>query len=171
MKTIIYLLLLLPLFCFSQKAGTYIRLTNSKGQVIKGESVARGFEGCILASAINSGGKNNTQLSFSMNVSGATADLKSALANGEILSGGLVSVMTINFSSGRLEPSYTIKMEKISVVSCSDVMGANNVMCTNVILQATRIGWTYFATGKTGTQIVTKKYGWNSETNSEWTTF
>lgn len=171
MKTIILILLFSPIFVFSQTSTVFIKLTDAKGQLIKGESVIKGFEGWITATTFNSYGKNNTQLIFSMNVSGASADFRRAIANGEVLSNGQVSVMGSNSIYGGPVALYTIKLEKISVISCTDAMGCNNVMNTTVSLQATLIGWTYYGTGKTGSQIVTKKFGWNSDTNSEWTSF
>lgn len=171
MKTILFLLLLSPFFGFSQNTTVFIKLTDAKGQLIKGESVTKGFEGWITATTFNSAGKNNTQVYFSMSVSGASADFRRAMANGEFLTNGQVSVMGAGSMYGGPSTLYTVKMERISVISCIDAMGCNNVMNTTVTLQATRIGWTYYGTGKTGTQTVTKKFGWNTETNSEWTSF
>ena len=68
----------------------FIKLTDAKGQQIKGEAVMKGFEKWIGATTITSGGKNNTQLSFTMAVNGASADLKKAMANGELLVSGQV---------------------------------------------------------------------------------
>jgi hypothetical protein len=67
--------------------------------------------------------------------------------------------------------NYTIKMENITVLSCEESLGCNGVMDTSVTLQATRIGWTYYQTGKTGTPVVSKKYGWDAGNNREWTNF
>jgi hypothetical protein len=41
-------------------------------------------------------------------------------------------------------------------------------MNTTVLLQATRIGWTYY---NTGTQTVSRKFGWDAESNKEWVNF
>ena len=168
-RTIIFILLLLPLFSFAQKTDVFIKLTDAKNQQIKGESVTKGYEKWIQATSINSGGKNNTQLSFTMQVSGASADLKKAIVNGELLSRGEVYVVTPGAGAPSLV--YTIKMEQITVLSCSEAMGCNNMMNTTVSLQATRIGWTYYQSGKTGTQTVSKKFGWDADTKSEWTNF
>jgi len=169
MRRIIFILLLLPLFSFAQKTDVFLKLTDVKGQQIKGESVLKGFERWIGATTIISEGKNNTQLSFTMAVSGATADLKKAMANGELLSRGEVYVVTSR--AGAPFIVYTIKMEQITVLSSSEAMGCNNMMNTTVSLHATRIGWTYYQSGKTGIQTVSKKFGWDADTKSEWTNF
>jgi hypothetical protein len=62
-------------------------------------------------------------------------------------------------------------MENITVLSCSEALGCDNVMNTTVTLQATRVGWTYYQQGKTGGQVVSKKFGWDSGTQSEWSNF
>jgi type VI protein secretion system component Hcp len=168
MRTIILMLMLSPLFIFAQKTDVFIKLTDAKGQQIKGEAVMKGFEKWIGATTITSGGKNNTQLSFTMPVNGASADLKRAMANGELLVSGQVTVLSPTQTGGGPALSYSIKMEKISVSSCFEAMGCNSVMNTTVLLQATRIGWTYY---NTGTQTVSRKFGWDAESNKEWVNF
>jgi type VI protein secretion system component Hcp len=171
MKTVIFLLLLIPIVGFSQKTDVYVKLTDSSGQQIKGESVMKGFERWIGATTINTGGKNNTQITFTMPVSGASADLKRALANGAKLPGGQISVLTPSLTGGSPVVSYIIKMENIMVSSCSEAMGCNSVMNTSVTLQVTRIGWTYYQTDKSGMQTVSRKFGWDAASQGEWTNF
>ena len=171
MRTFIFTLLLLPLFSLAQKTDIFIKLTDARGQQIKGEATIKGLEKWIAAITIASGGKNNTQLSFTMAVSGASADLKKAMANGELLLNGQGAVQSPNQSGGSPVISYTIKMESIAVTSCIEAMGCNNVMNTTVVLQATRIGWTYYDQSRTGTQTVSRKFGWDAENNKEWTNF
>lgn len=171
MRTIIFLLLILPIMTAAQKTDVFIKLTDARGQQIKGDAVLKGFERWIAATSITSGGKNNTQLSFTMAVSGASADLKKAIANGEVLMNGQVSVTSPNTSFGAPVISYTIKMENVSVSSCFEAMGCNSTMNTTVILQATRIGWTYYDQSRTGAQTVSRKFGWDNASGKEWTNF
>jgi type VI protein secretion system component Hcp len=168
MRTIILLLFLIPVFASAQKQDVFIRLTDAGGKQINGDAVVKGFERWMQGLSTNSGGKNNTQFSFTMNITGASADLKRALANGEILLTGQVNVMQMGMTP---QPLYTIKMEKIRVLSCAEAMGCNGTMTTTVSLQATRIGWTYYQTGKTGAPTVSNKYGYDSETGGSWTNF
>jgi type VI protein secretion system component Hcp len=169
MRIIIFILLLSPLFSFSQNADVFIKLTDARGQQINGESSRKGYERWIQANSTNSGGKNSTQFSFTMTVSGASADLKRAMANGEFLSKAEVYAVSPNMGAGSLV--YSIKMEQVTVLSCTETMGCNNMMSTTVSLQATRIGWTYYTQGRTGVATVSKKYGWDASTNTEWTNF
>jgi type VI protein secretion system component Hcp len=170
MKTIILLLLLTPFISLSQKTDVLIKLSDPKGLQIKGESTLKGFERWIGATTINSGGKNNTVVSFTMPVSGASADLKRAMANGELLLNGQVTVLSASQTGGTVI-LYTIKMENIAVTSCDEAMGCNSAMSTTVTLQATRIGWTYYQLDRTGVQSISKKFGWNTDTQSEWINF
>lgn len=169
MRTIIFILLLSPFFSFSQTPDVFIKLTDARNQQIKGECLTKGYERWIQATSTNSGGKNNTQFGFTMSVSGASADLKRAMANGEFLSKAEVYVVSPNKGAGIFV--YTIKMEQVAVLSCSEAMGCNNMMSTTVSLQATRIGWTYYAQNRTGVSTISRKYGWDAENNREWTNF
>ena len=171
MRILIFILLFSPFFGIAQKTDVFVRLTDAKGQQIKGDAVLKGFENWMAATTFNTASKTNTLLSFTMTVNGASADLKKAAANGEILVSGQVSVITPNPSGGKPMTSYTIKMENISVLSCYESMGCNNAMNTTVSLQATRIGWTYYNTSATGTQTVSRKFGWDAENNREWSSF
>jgi type VI protein secretion system component Hcp len=171
MRTIILILILFPLLSVAQKSDVFIQLTSASGKQIKGESVLKGFENWLQATSLNASGKNSTQLNFTMTVNGASADLKRALANGELLVSGQVSTLAPNPSGGRPLTSYTIKMENITVLNCYEAMGCNNAMNTTVTLQATRIGWTYYNTGATGAQTISRKFGWDADRNMEWTSF
>ena len=171
MRTLIFIMLLFPIAIFSQKQDVYIKLTDARAQQIKGDALLKGFERWLQATTISSSGKNNSQLNFTMNISGASADLKRALSNGELLLNGLVTVTTSDASSVRPVTAYTIKMENISVLACSETMGCNNQMTTTVTLKAARIGWTYYQTDKTGAAAVSRKYGWDEDTQAEWSAF
>lgn len=168
MRIIIVLILLFPLAGFSQNQ-VFIKLTDNKAQPIKGEVLVKGYERAIQAITTNSGGKNNTQFDFTMPVTGAAADLKKAMSTGQLLSGGEVYVITPNMGAGTMV--YSIKMEQITVLSCTEAMGCNNVLSTTVSLRATRIGWTYYTQNKTGALSVSRKYGWDAATGLEWTAF
>jgi len=168
MRKLIFILFLSPLFCIAQKTEVFIKLSDARGQQIKGDAVLKGFENWLSASSINSSGKNNNQLNFTVNVTAASADLKRAMSNGELLLSGQVTVLSAKPSGGRPLTSYTIKMENIAVVSCYEAMGCNNAMNTTLTLQVARIGWTYY---NTTTQAVSRKFGWDVEKNMEWSSF
>jgi type VI protein secretion system component Hcp len=166
MRAIFLILFLSPVFCVAQKTDVFVKLTDANGLQIKGEATLKGFERWIGVTSITSSGKNNTQLDFTMTVSGASADLKKAMDSGSALSSGQVTVLVPNPAGGMPITSYTIKMEKIVVSSCFEAMGCNSLMNTTVTLLATRIGWTYYSNG-----AISKKYGWDAESNKEWAGF
>lgn len=170
MRTLLFSLLLLPFTLAAQKTDTFLKLTDATGLQIKGDATTVGYERNIYVLSFNSGGKNNSQLTFTMSVNGASADLKKAMGNGSLLQNGVLTVARI-LSDGKPAVSYTIKMEGIKVNSCSESMGCNNAITTNTVLTATRIGWTYYETDKTGRTAVSRKYGFDNETGKEWTNF
>jgi type VI protein secretion system component Hcp len=170
MRTLLFFLLLIPGLCFSQSTYVFVRLTDAKGIQINGNATMKGFEKTIKALTTSSSGKNNTQFTFTMPVTDAGAALKKAIDSGELLLNAKVSVMTVNGSI--LQPSYTITMEGIRVAACAESMGCNAQMTTSVILNATRIGWTYYSTDKSGTNaVVSQKYGFDSGTGLAWNNF
>jgi type VI protein secretion system component Hcp len=168
MKTLLLALLMIPLFGQSQRQDVFIKLTDVNGKQINGTSLTRGYEKWITSLTMSSSGKNNSQLNFTMQISGAAAELKKAMAQGDFLLNGFVSVTQAGEMQTRL---YTINMEKIRVIACSESMGCNNTMTTTVVLSAARIGWTYFQVGKTGISTVSNKYGYDMETGKAWTNF
>lgn len=170
MKTFIISLLLLPLLLCAQKQDIYIKLTDAKGNPINGDVVVRGFEKNIYALTFAAAGKNNSQVNFSMDITGASVELKKVMANDQLLMSGLVSVTQIG-NTGNPITTFTISMEKIRVQSCTENMGCAGNMTTNVILQPVRIGWTYYQTGRTGIQTVSNKYGFDAETGDSWVNF
>ena len=169
MKKLIFILMMLPIMASAQKSDVYINLINTSGTPIKGDAVTRGFEKWIQALTIATGGKNNSQVNFTMNISGSAADLIKAMVSGELLSTGQISVM----QSGAYNPTlrYSIKMERIKVLECYDTMGCNGVMTTTVTLQPVRIGWTYYSTDKSGLKTVSNKYGYDLDTGGAWNNF
>lgn len=167
MKKLFFLALLFPLVSLAQQQQIYIRLTDAAGRSINGTAVARGFESTIEAQTLNAGGKDNRAISFTMNVAGASADLRKAMMDGSFLSTGLVTVLQPSTS----KPAYTIKMEKIKVSSVSEAAGCNSGLVTTISLQATRIGWTYYQQNRSGASVVSNKYGFDAETGGSWTNF
>ena len=171
MRKLIFILLLTPLFSFSQNTSVFIKIIDAAGLQIKGESTTKGFERNIQATSTSTAGKNNSQFNFTMTVSGASADLKKAMANGQSLPTAEV-IATVPNGGGAPAISYTIKMEQVKVISCTESMGCNAIMNTTVSLQATRIGWTYYTPNpRGGASIVSRKFGWDVATNTEWTNF
>ncbi len=168
MKSLLLALLMLPFFGQAQTQDVFIKLTDASGKQINGTSITRGYEKWITGLTISSSGKNNSQLNFTMQVSGAAADLKRAMAQGEWLMNGQVIVTQPGERPVRI---YTIAMEKIKVLACSESMGCNNMMTTTVMLSATRIGWTYYQQDKTGTSTISNKYGFDLENGKPWTNF
>ena len=171
MRTIILALLLFPFIAIAQKQEVYLSLTDASGQQIKGDATIKGFERSINVLSFASSGKNNSQLNFSMNVGASAADLKRAMGSGALLVNGTLTVTQVSPSMGRPILLYTVKMENISVNSCIESMGCNNVMTTSTVLTATRIGWTYYQTDRSGIQTVSRKYGYDMDGGKEWTNF
>ncbi len=170
MKHIIFIFLIAPLFVAAQNQTVYVKLADFKANVIKGDVLERGYENQIQAFTMATSGKNNSQVSFTMNIIGASADLKRAMANGELLSTGELTVTKLGYN-GVPVVQNTIKMEKIKVLACSENMGCDNTMMSTVTLQPARIGWTYYQTSKGGLQTVSNKYGYDLESGGAWTNF
>lgn len=171
MYKIFFLLFLFPALGFAQKQDIFIKITDASGKQINGDATTKGFEKQLGVLTVNTAGKNNTQLLFSMPITGASADLKRAMATGEVLLTGLVTVTRLDATMGKPVIVYTIKMENMRVNACSESIGCNNTQTTNSAITATRIGWTYYQANPNGSLTVSRKYGYDSGTGQEWTNF
>jgi type VI protein secretion system component Hcp len=171
MRIILFsLLMLIASVSFSQLPGVYLNLTNPGGARITGTSQLKGYEKWIQALTFSTGGSNNTGVNFTMDISPASADLMAAMNNGTFLPYGQISSVDYG-GGGSTRIVYTITMENIRVLSCSDVMGCSNALVTSVQLQATRIGWTYYEVSPSGKTFVSRKYGYDAEKQQPWEKF
>ncbi|MBI5371645.1 MAG: type VI secretion system tube protein Hcp [Sphingobacteriales bacterium] len=169
MRKIILLVLLLPVLISATAQDMFIKLTDPAGKQISGDVVVRAYEKWMRATSLTPGGKNNTQLSFTMDITGASAELKKAMVSGSFLLNGQVAV--VKPGPGKPIIQYTISLEKMKVTTCSESMGCNGAMNTVVSITATRIGWTYYQQDRTGAQVISNKYGYDAETGGQWTNF
>jgi type VI protein secretion system component Hcp len=171
MKKLIFTLLMLPILVGAQKQNVYIKLVDAKGTMLKGDVLTKGFENYLNALTLGTTGSNNSIVNFTMNITGASADLKKAITNKEYLMSGQITATQIG-SNGIPITVYTIAMEKIKVQSCNENLGCNSEMTTSVSLQPVRIGWTYYQNSiKSGIKTVSNKYGFDAETGGAWTNF
>lgn len=169
MKKCIIAVAFLFQFFASDAQDVFVRLTDMNGKQIVGTSVTRGYEKTLPAFSITSAGKNNSQITFTTTISGASAELIKAKTQGEYLLNGQITV-TKPGNGGQLLV-YKINLEKITVNTCVDAIGCNNTMGTTVTITASRIGWTYYQQDKTGTTTISNKYGFDNETGRAWTNF
>ncbi len=177
MRYLLFAALLLPALAFSQQTTTYLKLNDANGIQIKGTAFVKGFEAQIVVTSMVSdpgnqknGGKPSNTITFTMPVSGATADLRRSINSGKPLSSGdLTSLVSSQMSAPSI--TFRIRMEQVTVVSLVDAIGCNGVMNTTVVLEAERMGWTYYNTNKGGASIVSNKYGWDARAGKEWTGF
>jgi hypothetical protein len=75
-----------------------------------------------------------------MNITGASADLKKAMNSGSLLPSGGLTVLQSGTTGGAPFTVYSIKMESIRGISCSESMRCNGAMTTTAVISATRIG-------------------------------
>lgn len=166
MRTLFVFLLLLPLATWAQRNESFGKFVNSDGAVIKGTSLARGFERQIeVNNLVASSANNNTTIRFSMPVGTASAAFRGLINTKLRLRSGEI-IVTATKADRRIT-EYKISMENISVEECTDSEGN-----TLVQLKATRIGWTYYSTvTKSGMTTVSSKSGWDAEAQRPWTNF
>jgi type VI protein secretion system component Hcp len=170
MKKLITILMLLPLMASAQKAvTTYAKLYDANGVQIAGDGMQRGYEKAITVLTLSTSGKNNSQVNFTMNISGAAADLKKAMT-GKGLSKGQIVVLQPG-ADGLPSVQYSISMEDMQVRACAESVGCGGVTTTSVTLVATRIGWTYYSSGVKGNSSVSNKYGFDNSTGASWMNF
>lgn len=165
MRTIIFLLFFSPFISVAQRTETYLKLVNASGLQLKGDAVTKGFEKWLFITSSSQGGKNNTQLTFTMNISGASADLRKAVSTGEFLNTGDLTTIQVD-AEGRRVTISQVKMEKVKIISYAE----SGTQAT-VTIQSTRIGWIYYQQSNKGTWVVSNKYSYDAETGGEWKGF
>lgn len=167
--------LLLPVLAFSQKTETFLSILDASNVPIKGTATKERYENTIIINSLQAdaqttqrGGKVNNQISFTMPICGASAEFKRALSTGRTLPKGDFSVVTSALS---VMVNSMIRVEEVTILSCTDAVGCNGAMSTTVVLVANRIGWTYYTPNKAGVNTISKKFGWDAQMNREWTGF
>ncbi len=170
MKSSILLLCLLTLTGFAGSAQAqrfFIQLFGADGKMIRGNSIARGFERQIEARSFTSS-LQSPELQFTMNTDPASAVLQRNVKSGEHIR-GLVTVVEGN-SDARARTIYTVTFDKATVISCIDAAGQGQTI-TTVKLQVERIGLTHYEQKKSGASTVSSKSGYDFTANREWDLF
>ncbi|HUC81334.1 MAG TPA: hypothetical protein VMR70_10485 [Flavisolibacter sp.] len=164
--TLLYITcLLLTSATVQTKQQVYLQLVDPAGQPIRGTSVDRGYERQIIATAFSGYTAGNSQLRFSMPSGSASAALANLQGSGQKLPS---AVFTIT-EPGEARPNVvsSVRLEDVAVKSVNDANGS-----TAVVLQASRIGVTYFQNNrKTGERTVSGKTGYDFTTKQPWNSF
>jgi type VI protein secretion system component Hcp len=166
-KIFLSLLLAIPVMIMAQKSTTedFGKFTNAAGTLIKGSSMTRGFERQIIVeNLVAASTNNNTSVKFSIPTDAATGEFRNTLNNGQRLKTGEI-VVTATTADRRVN-KYKITMEDIAVISCEDKNGM-----TQLALDATRIGWTYYTSDRSGKQTISSKSGWDAAKKRAWNEF
>lgn len=147
------------------KKETFLRLSDSTGQMIRGTSVDRDYERQIVVTAFSGVATGNAQVQFTMPSGGASAALANLQGRKDKLQSAVFTI-TERGETGLVITS-TVRIEEISVISVAEANGN-----TEVKLQAARIGTTYYQLNrKTGASTVSGKTGFDFITQKQWTAF
>lgn len=162
---ILLLALLLPLFGWAQKEESFGKFIREDGTLIKGSSVAKFYERQVpLFNLESNASANSTTVRFTMNQEAAVGILRDLSMNGKKLRSG--EFVLTYFSFDRRQVRYKINMENVEVTEVTESNGS-----ISVLLNATRIGWTYYTYTKSGLQSISSKNGWDAERRTNWTSF
>lgn len=147
------------------KQQTFLQIVDANGQLIRGTSLQRGYERQIIATTFSGVTAGKAQAQFTMPSGGASAILATLQGKKEAIPYAVFTI-TIPAEAG-LNVLSTVRLEAIRVLSVEDANGT-----TSVILQASRIGTTYFQYNlKTGIRSVTGKTGYDFATGQTWNAF
>lgn len=147
------------------KQQTFLKLTDPNGQMIRGTSTQRFYERQIIASFFSGVSSGNPQIQFTMPPGAASAALTNLIGSKQNLLNGLFSIT--QYGETGLALLYSVRLEDIKVISVREGEGG-----TNVTLQASRIGTTYYQYDRrTGQRVVSGKTGFDFTSNSNWNNF
>jgi type VI protein secretion system component Hcp len=165
MKKIIFLLMIIPASLYCQKNDSYGKFIDPDGAIIKGSSVTAQYERQIIILELKTNPTSkNTSVRFKMPTGNASAVFRNAMNNQRRLQKGEIVVVALDGDRKFVESK--INMENMEVKSCNDTA----ISETEIEINATRIGWTYYTNTKRGT-IVESKTGWDNGANAEWKDF
>lgn len=147
------------------KEPVFLQLMDANGKLVKGSSVARGFERQIDVLQFSGVSSGNPELRFSMPSGGASSVLSASIGEKGNFQWAVFSLMTQG--SEKLLLRSTVRLEGVTVLSTRDTNGT-----TEVTLRADRIGTTHYEWNrKTGVLTVTGKDGYDFKSGTTWNTF
>lgn len=157
--------LLITSFTIQTKQQIFLQIPDANGQLLRGTSTQRGYERQIIVTSFSGVTTGKAQLQFTMSSGGASATLATMQGGKETIPYAVFTVTQRAESS--LNVLSTVRLEAIRVLTVEDVNGI-----TNVTVQATRIGTTYFQYNlKTGIRTVSGKTGYDYSTGQTWNAF
>jgi hypothetical protein len=147
------------------KEPVFLQLMDANGKLVKGTSVARGYERQIEVLQFSGVSSGNPELRFSMPSSGASSILSAAAGEKGGFSWAVFSTTTQG--SDKLLLRSTIRLEGITVVRTQENIGS-----TEVTLKADRIGTTHYEWNrKSGVLTVAGKTGYDYKAGTSWNSF
>ena len=165
MQKWLFLLCFLPALAFGQHTENFGKFTNADGVLIKGSSMARGYERQIeITNLVANSSGNNTVITFSIPQDASSAVFRGIINTKYRLRTG--EIVVLKTTADRKVLTQKINLANIAVTSCVDRNGM-----TEVTLNAGKIGWTYYAATRSGATTVSSKTGWDAENNTAWTAF
>lgn len=147
------------------KEPVFLQLMDANGKLVKGTSVARGYERQIEVVQFSGVGSGNPELRFSMPSSGASSLISAAAGEKGGFSWAVFSV-TIQ-GPDKLLLRSTIRLEGVTVVRTQETIGS-----TEVILKADRMGTTQYEWNrKSGVVTIAGKAGYDFKSGTTWNSF
>lgn len=147
------------------KEPVFLQLMDANGKLVKGSSVARGYERQIEVLQFSGVSSGNPELLFSMPSGGASSILSAAVGEKGSFQWAVFNLM--NQGVEKLELRSTIRLEGVTIVRITEVNGS-----TEVVLKADRIGTTHYEWNrKSGTRTIAGKDGYDFKAGTAWNTF
>lgn len=147
------------------KEPVFLQLMDANGKLVKGTSVARGYERQIEVLQFSGVSSGNPELRFSMPSGGASSILSAAAGEKGGFVWAVFSLMTQG--SEKMLLRSTVRLEGVTILSTRDTNGT-----TEVTLRADRIGTTHYEWNrKSGVVTITGKTGYDFKAGASWNTF
>jgi hypothetical protein len=147
------------------KEPVFLQLMDANGKMVRGSSVARGFERQIEVWQFSGVSSGNPELRFSMPSGSASSALAASIGVKGNFQWAVFSLMTQGSEKQLLRS--TVRLEVVTILSSRDTNGT-----TEVTLRADRIGTTHYEwSRKSGVLTVAGKDGYDFKTGTTWNTF
>lgn len=148
----------------------YARITDNAGNVLRGEVLTRGYERQFQLFNFPGVTSMDPQVRFSLSTQPSTATLQNIQQAKSMLGSVFITVFRNKSSDQAMSINYTILLQNVRILELVNSVNGG-VTLTNLLLQAEKIGTTYYEPLRGGGIRVSSKTGYDFLNRQPWTGF
>lgn len=143
MKTLLFMMLVLPLSIFAQRTENFGKFTDKDGRPVNGTSLQRGYERQLEITSLSQSGGSTPTVTITIPNSAAINAFQAVAGTKDLLKSAEISVLELNAERKVLKQKIT--MANVKVNSVNSVDGA-----ATITLTPQSYNQVFYATDKSG---------------------